>query len=306
MKIGYAFRRAVSYPFQDVGGPGNELPPPEHRRAYLKKLRSIGFEGIEVGIRSAGQTEAQVRELRQELEGEGLAAASIRGGGGFAHPKIAAGSRTRLEQAIRAAAWIGANTVNTTVGTPARDPRGPGAGTGERTAQGSSRLATQADYEITAKNLRECAGLAADLGVGIAIEMHQHSIADNSWSTLHLLNLVDRPNVGCNPDLGNLYWNYEVPEETNEACIVALAPRAKYWHCKQLYRIHIPDLQKAYYVKVALPDGEIDYRFAISAMVEANYPGYLMIEGCRDGDQLYKDAKSVEYCKQLLKEIKGG
>jgi sugar phosphate isomerase/epimerase len=305
MKIGYAFRRAVVHPFQDVGGPGNELPPPEFRRSYLKKLRSIGFEGIEVGIRSAGQTEAQVRELRLELEGEGVPAASVRGGGGFASPRGAAGNRSRLEHAIRAASWIGAGLVNTTVGTPSRDPRGPGAGTGERTSQGSSRLASQADYEITAKNLRDCAALAADLGVEIAIEMHQHSIADNSWSTLHLLNLIDRPNVGANPDLGNLYWNYEVPEETNEACIVALAPRAKYWHCKQLLRVHVPDLEKAYYLKVALPDGEIDYRFAISAMVEANYSGFLMIEGCRDGDQLYKDGKSVEYSRQLLKEIAG-
>src|SRR5688500_20151264 len=104
------------------------------------------------------------------------------------------------------------------------------------------------DYKVT--GVQTCALPSSDLGVDISIEMHQHSIADNSWSCLHLLDLIDRPNVGVNPDLGNLYWNYDVPEESNEACITALAPRAKYWHCKQLLRVHIPELTHAYYLQV--------------------------------------------------------
>jgi sugar phosphate isomerase/epimerase len=303
MRISYAFRRSVFYPFQDARGPGNEIPPKEVRRQYLQKVRELGFEGIEVGIGSAGRTEAEVRELRQELEGEGVPCAALRGGGGFANPRVAAQNRQRVEDAVRAASWIGSNLLNMTVGTPARNPQGPGSGVGERLPQGSSRLATEADFEITAKNLREIGGRAADLGVEISIEMHQHSIADNSWSCLHLLELIDRPNVGVNPDLGNLYWNYEVPEETNEAAIAALASKAKYWHCKQLLRVHVPEVQKAYFLKVPLPDGEIDYRFAISAMVEAGYQGFLAIEGCREGDQLYRDGRSVAYCRQILKEL---
>jgi sugar phosphate isomerase/epimerase len=303
MKIGYAFRRSVFYPFDDARGPGNELPPKEVRRAYLQKVRSLGFEGIEVGLASARGGEAAVRELRRELEGDGVPCAVIRGGGGFTHPRTAAATRERVLEAIRTASWIGSNLVNMTVGTPARDPHGPGRGVGERLPQGSSRLATEADFELTARYLREAAGVAAELGVEIAIEMHQHSIADNSWSCLHLLELVDRPNVGVNPDLGNLYWNYEIPEETCEVNIVALAPKAKYWHCKQLMRVHVPELQRAYYLKVPLPDGEIDYRFAITAMVQAGYQGYLAIEGCREGDQLYRDGRSVAYCRQILEEL---
>lgn len=303
MKISYAFRRSVFYPFHDPRGPGNELPPPDIRRTYLRQVRQLGFEGIEVGIASARGGEAEVRELRRELEGEGVPCAALRGGGGFTLPRVTAQSKERVREAIRAAAWIGSNLINMTVGTPARDPHGPGTGVGERLPQGSSRLASGADFEMTAKHLRELAAEAADQGVEISIEMHQHSIADNSWSCLHLLELIDRPNVGVNPDLGNLYWNYDVPEETNEACIAALAPKAKYWHCKQLQRLNIPELNKSYFMKVPLPDGEIDYRFAISAMVEAGYPGYLAIEGVREGDQLYGDGRSVAYCQQLLREL---
>ncbi|MDQ6604033.1 MAG: sugar phosphate isomerase/epimerase, partial [Chloroflexota bacterium] len=209
-----------------------------------------------------------------------------------------------VHDAIRMASWIGSNLLNMTVLTPPTDPHGIGAqGTGERICQGGSRAATEADFATTARYLQEAAALAADLGVEIAIEMHQRSIADNAWSCLHLLELVDRPNVGINPDLGNLYWAYDEPEESLEACIVALAPRAKYWHCKSLQRTHVPEHNRAYFRRVPLPEGEIDYRFAITAMARAGYDGYLAIEGVPLGDQLYNDARSLAYCQQIIHEL---
>jgi len=303
VKIGYAFRRAAFWPFSDDKGPGNELPPKEIRRTYLKKVKQIGFEGVEIGTASAGRTEADWKELRVELEGEGLKCAVLRGGGGVTNPRTASTYRRGWENAVRAAAALGANLVNSAIGGGMRDPGGPGGKVGERTAQGSSRQATEHDYALTADRFRDLADLAAENGVEIAIEMHQNSIADNSWGVLHLLDLIDRNNVGVNPDLGNLYWNYAVPEESNDTCITALAKRAKYWHCKQLQRVYIPEMQTSYFLKVPLPDGEIDYRFALSAMADAGYTGYVAIEGCREGDQLYRDAKSVDYVRQVLKEL---
>ena len=303
MKIGYAFRRAAFYPFADERGPGNELPPKEVRRAYLKRVKQIGFEGVEIGMRSAGQGEAEWKELRAELEGEGLKCAVVRAGGGVTNPRTATSYRRSWETAILAAKTLGSNLVNSAIGGGMRDPHGPGAKVGERTAQGSSRQASEHDYVLTADRFRAIADQAAEHGVEIAIEMHQNSIADNSWGVIHLLDLIDRKNVGVNPDLGNLYWNYAIPEESNEACIAALARRAKYWHCKQLQRVYIPELNCSYFLKVPLPDGEIDYRFALSAMAEAGYTGYVAIEGCREGDQLYRDARSVEYVRGLLKEL---
>jgi len=109
--------------------------------------------------------------------------------------------------------------------------------------------------------------------------------------------------VGINPDLGNLYWHYQVPEATNEEAIVALAPKTKYWHCKQLQRVLIPDLERTYFLLVPLPDGEIDYRFAVAAMLDAKYDGWLAIEGYRYGDQILGDGRSVAYVKGLLAEL---
>ena len=82
--------------------------------------------------------------------------------------------------------------------------------------------------------------------MSISIELHQNTLCDNSWSMLHLLELVDRPNVGANPDLGNVYWTYETPEESCEDA-TGLAPHANYWHMKNLVRVPLPGMQRAFY-----------------------------------------------------------
>ena len=106
-------------------------------------------------------------------------------------------------------------------GTPPRNPELSTGPTGAPEAHGSSQMATQDDYVNTAAILREVGKVAGSSGLNITIEVHQHSIADNSWSTLHLLELTDSPHVFANPDLGNVYWNYDVPEETSEECIMS-------------------------------------------------------------------------------------
>ena len=297
MKIAYAFRRCASYPYNGPGLPTDA----SDRRQFLAKVKEIGFEGIE--LPAMNLADAAVDTLRAELEDAGVPCVAIRGGGGAAHPRVAAANKKRMEEAVRFAAKIGASVVNSTVTTPPRDPGGKGIYRGESVSQGSSRYASEADYERTANAVTDVANVAADLGVEISIEVHQNSIADNSWSALHLRGLIDAPNVGINPDLGNIYWTYDIPEESCEDAIVALAPHVNYWHCKSLCRVHIPDLETAIYVQVPLPDGEIDYRFAIAALLDANYEGYLAIEGVRDGDAFHQDGRSVAYVKSVLAEL---
>ena len=117
-----------------------------------------------------------------------------------------------------------------------------------------------------------------------------------------MLELTDSPHVFANPDLGNIYWTYDVPEETSEEAIVALAPHSKYWHCKNLNRVHIPENEHSIFIRTPLPDGEIDYRFAINAMLDAGYDGYLAVEGATAGDQLQADKRSHDYAREILAE----
>jgi sugar phosphate isomerase/epimerase len=303
VKLCYALRRGVFYPSaRDEFG---TMPPRAERRRYLPLVKAMGFDAVEVGVdESADQSDA--RELADELSAHGLAIGAVRGGGSLCHPLAAAAANERLQRAVRYAGWTGASVVNTALVYPATFPGGPGSGRqGELVSQGASRVASAYDFELTAERLRNAGRMAADLNVNISIEVHQGSLADNSEATLHLLDLVGLENVGANPDLGNIYWQYEHPEETPEAAIVALAPRSLYWHCKNLQRVHVPDLHRSFFNRVPLPDGEIDYRFAISAMVEAGYQGYLAVEGAQKGDQLSQDRRGLEYVRQLLDEVTG-
>ncbi len=304
MKIAYAFRRAVSYP--DAGGDSLELPKGEARSRFLKYISRVGFDGLELGLESVGGMEAtrqRADELRRELEDHGVPCVAVRGGGGYHDPRTAAANRETIEKVVDAASWLGAEVVNTGTGTPPRYPGQPGAFVGEPVSQGSSRTASVEDFERTAGVLREVGKTAGDRGLSVTLEVHQHSITDNSWSTLHMLDLIDSPHVFANPDLGNIFWTFETPEETSEQAIAALAPRSKYWHCKNLIRVHIPENRHSIFLRVPLPDGEIDYRFAIHAMHEAGYDGYLAVEGAKAGDALYADRRSLEYVKEVIGDV---
>ena len=304
MKIAYAFRRGTFYP-QEAGRYGAVIPKGPARTRYLRKVNEIGFDGIELGIDSLagmGVTNGDVTELRKELDDAGTPCVALRAGGSLYQPKIAARNRDRLERAVKAAKGLGAEVVNTAIAGPLRNPTLGQAGTGGTFHDGSSQLASEEDFIRTATVLHEVGEVAGAEGLDISIEVHQHSIADNSWSTLHLLELADSPYVYANPDLGNILWNYDEPEETPEEAILALAPHSKYWHCKNLHRVNVEEVERAYFVRVPLPDGNIDYRFAISAMLDASFDGYLAIEGANLGDQLYQDQRSFDYVKGLLDE----
>ena len=312
MKIAYAFRRSTFYPF--VAGAAWALPDERALGDYLGKVRDIGFDGIELGLdgfaadggAANGELnidERKVEALGRRLADEGTPCVAIRAGGPLCYPRTAAHNRRRLERAVEVADALGADIVNTALSGAAPNRMHDTGPSGAPESHGSSQMASEEDFIRTAQALREVGAMAGDRGVNITIEVHQHSIADNSWATLHLLELADSPFVHANPDLGNVLWNYDVPEESMEQCVTALAARSKYWHCKSLSRVHIPELEHSYYIRTALPDGDIDYRFAISAMVEAGYDGYLAIEGANTGDQLYKDRRSVNYVRGILGEL---
>ena len=263
----------------------------------------MGFDAVEVPVDESAD-EQTARDLASELRDEGLAVGTVRGGGALSHALTGQRNYDRLARAVRYAGWAGASVVNTALVSPATHPGGPGEGRqGEQVSQGASRTASERDFVETAERLASAGRMAADVNVSIAIEVHQGSIADNSAATVHLLDLVGLKNVGANPDLGNIYWQYEYPEETAEAAIVALAPRSLYWHCKNLKRLHIPELRRAFFQRVPLPDGDVDYRFAIAAMLDAGYSGYLAVEGAREGDALSQDRRGVEYVRQILADL---
>lgn len=299
MRFCYAHRRLSLYPESLDSW---NLQPASYSDTFLAHIAAMGFDGVEVGIEvfdKIGGIERQVKEFGQRLADAGTPVVCIRSGGTLTEARHGPANQEKQLRAIRYAGWIGAEMVNGALSAPFRYPGKPGSSTGWSVAQDASRDARLSDYEALSRVYQHACDIAADYGVTLSVEVHQNSLVDNSWSALLLHKLVDRANFGINPDLGNIYWSYAVPEEETEAAIKALAPFAVYWHCKNLLRVYHPENERAIFLRVPLPAGEIDYRFAISAMAAAGYKGYMAIEGIQHGDQFYADSRSLEYAKTI-------
>ncbi len=303
MKMAYAFRKSSYYPWIGLGFAS--MPGERARSSWLDHVQEIGFDAIELGmpdLESLDGASTAAKDLRAELDRRGLGRV-VRVGAGFTNPRTEDHNRAALMRAVELSGSIGCEILNIVVASALRHPNAPGASTGEPVSQGSSRDASHDDFERTARHLRDIAAEAVKHGMKCTIEMHHLTIADNSWSTLHLLDLIDSPVVLANPDLGNIVWSYDTPEETTEDAIVALAPRSGYWHCKNLKRVPIAAGERTAFIRVPLPDGEIDYRFSVAAMLDAGYSGYMAVEGALAGDQLHADKRSFDYARSLIDSL---
>jgi sugar phosphate isomerase/epimerase len=305
MKFCYANRRHALYPDSQ---PNWDVTAEDYTDKFLGKCQDIGMDGMEIGFQALEGlgSEQKVIDFGKRLADNGVPAMVVRAGGSLTAAKGFRDNRDRLHRLVDTAQAVGADVINGALGAPARYPGKPGSSTGWNVAQDSSRDAMIYDYERLATELQTASDSAADKGITVSVEVHQNTLVDNSWSA-HLINdLVDRDNFGINPDLGNVYWTYDTPEETTDEHIKSVAPISVYWHCKNLFRVNHPENERSVFLRVAIPDGEIDYRYAITAMVEADYKGYMAIEGAWAGDQWLADGRSVEYAKSVMADIDAG
>ena len=306
MRFCYAFRRFGCYP-QNLNV--WDLHPEAFTDNFLARVARMGFDGIEVGAEMLDRVEGGetgVRDFGRRLADAGAPVVSIRSGGSFIDPRRGRTNRERQLRAVQYAGWLGAEVVNSAMSSPPRYEIA-GTGTGRPKSQDSSRDARMMEFEGIAAAWQVACDLGADLGVALSVEVHQNSQVDNSWSALLLNELIDRENFGVNPDLGNVAWTYDVPEEAYEDAIAAMAPAANYWHCKNLLRIHHPENRRTVFLRVPLADGEIDYRFAAEAMHAAGYTGFTVIEGAMGGgDQWSADQSSLDYMKGVWADLEGG
>jgi sugar phosphate isomerase/epimerase len=307
MRFCYANRRFTLYP-QSVNS--WDLSAENYTDAFLSKVRDTGFDAMEIGVEVFSKlgSEQNVRDFASRLIDFGLVVGCVRSGGTMHDAKHGPQNRARLDDAIKYSGWTGAEVVNGAMSAPARIPghpagAAPGSQSGWPVSQDASLDAMLSVYDELAGVFQVACAKAADVDSNISVEVHQNSPVDNSWSALLLTEKIDRPNFGINPDIGNVMWTYDVPEESFDEAIDNLAPVAKYWHCKNLHRVYHPENNRSVFLRVPLPDGEIDYRYGISAMHAAGYSGYMAIEGASSGDQWAQDEKSINYAKAIWDDL---
>ena len=307
MRFCYANRRHTIFP---ISYDYTDLKPDNYTDSFLLKTKELGFDALEIGLETFEHLgdKNQLLDFSKRISDFGLSIGCLRSGGTLHDAKNGPNNIERLHKAILIAEIVGAEIINGALSAPARLPGYPagslpGSEKGWNISQDSSRDSMLYIYDEIAKVYKQACDLAKDKNIIITAEVHQNSPVDNSWSAVLLHNKIDKENFGINPDLGNILWNYDVPEETFENAIDSMAAISKYWHCKNLQTIYHPENNRSVFLRVPLPDGEIDYRYAISSMYNANYSGYMTIEGAWSGDQWHNDFKSLDYSKKIWNEL---
>ena len=306
MKIAFSIRGINAYPYRWPGP-----APAEARRRFFSFARDLGAEGVEVEdtwLPFAEMSDAELSELREEAASFGLSVAALKlGRNNLCLPDERDRNLERTLRALEIASTLKTEIVTSSLtgGKTVSDPNKVIFQLGSARSVGSSREASQEDYDQTAVRLQQVADAAAEKGQKFALEIHQRSIADNSKAILRLLDMVDRPNVGINPDLANVLWSYNIPEESWADTIQNTAGRMIFWHIKNMRRVYLPELDRSVFIRTNVPDGEIDFRYAIEVAHAAGFAGYISVEGNMGtvGDDFHHSAISIGYLRSIIEGL---
>jgi sugar phosphate isomerase/epimerase len=278
------------------------VPAAAERAPLFRYARRLGFEGVDLAdswLDWFALGDDELRALREQIEAEGLVCAGLNPYRSILvrHPS-AAHNEARLARSVAVAALLGAPVVNIPLSVPF-----PAVWSEAERAQRQLRLARAADYdeddwEVTADKLRALADRAAALGVALTLELHDDGMLDDSAAVLRLWRLIDRPNVGVNPDLQNLH-RVPYPCESWRQALLNLAPYTNFWHVKSCAKTYVVDEARTYSHGATLVAGEIDYRWALTQMVRAGYDGWISVESGR-GDSLEHAGSDLAYLRRLV------
>lgn len=154
-------------------------------------------------------------------------------------------------------------------------------------------------YAYAVEHFAALGRYAADRGVILSLEMYEDTYLGSAESCVRLVTDIDQPNVGLNPDLGNLLRLHRPFADWREQ-LVAMLPFTNYWHVKNYSRDY-DNATGAYFTAPApLSMGYINYREAIGLALEAGFAGTFCVEHY-GGDGLTVGAMNRDYLREILR-----
>jgi sugar phosphate isomerase/epimerase len=214
-------------------------------------------------------------------------------------PELADRDEQRLYRCLEAAAALGAQILDVSVNVPL--PRQLDAQTLATRPIFRGEYAPAELYDEAARRLKPIARACAQAGLELSIELHDDGLQDTAADCLKLLGLIDEPNVGLNPDLGN--WA-RVPYEHLDSWrdqIQAMADRTNYWEVKNYQAIYVAADRRFASWSTLLDDGLIDFREAATILWRAGFRGWVCNEG-GVGDYVRSQLQFIEYFRWILDE----
>lgn len=153
-------------------------------------------------------------------------------------------------------------------------------------------------WVLAVQRFRELGRHAADVGVLLSLELYEHTFLGTSASAVQLVEEIGLPEVGLNPDIGNLVRLHEPVEDWREL-VRATMPYANFWHVKNYLRDEDPERDVVTTMPSYLESGVINYREAVAVAVEAGFQGVICAEHY-GGDGLSMSAANRDYLRQRV------
>jgi len=259
-------------------------PTRQQRQGVYRWAVENGFAGIEWSPRWLDYHElgnTQIDELAAEVCAAGSRVVSVNLNRFLLVGHARAGEYVqRFARSIEFAARMNCQSV----GISLSHPKSPSAARPKLTGADFSRRELDQSRDL----LRVHADLAADLGIDLSVELHDDGMLDTADRLLSMLDAIDRPNVGCNPDLGNLIRTD--PHADWRSALDALAPRMNYWHVKNYTQSEPRELDA----------GQIDYQEAFAIVQQTGYTGWVSLETYFGTDLLALQRRGLAYCRSLI------
>ncbi len=194
-------------------------------------------------------------EMKDTLQANNVVASGLSAHTPLMRPEI---SVPYLEKAIRLAAAIGANVVNTDEGIR------------------PAWLEDEECFQVMRYTLKKTLQIAERYGVHIAIEPHQ-SLTKKTEGLLRIATLVKSPNLRINYDTGNAFLGGEDPYEG----LRAVLPLLVHVHAKDI-SIRQAETEKGKVtgtpVGCACGEGVIDWARVVHILSEGGFHGVLSVE----------------------------
>jgi len=214
-------------------------------------------------------------------------------------PGLADRDDKRLHQCLDVAVALGAGILDVSANVPLPAQRDAHSLAIRPIFRGE--LAPEMFYVETAARLKSVARRCADSGIELSIELHDDGLQDTADDCLKLMNLIDEPNVGLNPDLGN--WA-RVPYEHLDSWrdqIEKMAARTNYLEVKNYQALYLVGDRRSYSWTTLLDAGTIDFRECATILWRAGFRGWVCNEG-GVGDYVRSQLNFIEYFRWILDE----
>jgi sugar phosphate isomerase/epimerase len=153
-------------------------------------------------------------------------------------------------------------------------------------------------YAQAVSAYRELGKHAAEVGVEISLELYEDTYLGTAAGSVRLIQDIDEPVVGLNPDLGNLI-RHQGQIEPWQVILDAALPYTNYWHVKNYMRLEDPSTRCALSAPVTMETGIINYRHAVAEALRLGYRGAFVVEHY-GGDGLSVGASNRDYLKRIL------